>query len=245
MVSRPKAASTAQLIIDVVLELLESEGYDAVQLREVARRAHVSLATVYKHFADRDELMVAAVERWMATNSYAGMERPPAHENLADGLMRVLRYVFEPWERNPRMLEAYHRARGTAGGHRLDNQGINAILPVASPLFERADPSYLEDVALVLANMAYALIGRFADGSLEITEILPIFERTVRRLTSDNSAEAGAAASPVTGDGVPGWTVDPALAAPFQPSSEGSPDGRETYGSTSRAEVRADKPAPE
>ncbi|QBS39513.1 TetR family transcriptional regulator [Nocardia sp. CS682] len=222
-----KAISTAQAIIDVVLELLESDGYDAVQLREVARRAHVSLATVYKYFPDRDALMIAAVERWMATNSYAGMEQPPAHESLYDGLMRVLGYVFEPWERNPRMLEAYHRARATENGHRLDNQGINAILPVASPLFERADPSYLEDVALILANMAYALIGRYADGSLEITEILPILERTVRRLTSDNSAEAAAATGPAPGKNAPRWSVNPALAAPFLPSPQ---PGSETNG---------------
>ncbi|MFI9405205.1 TetR family transcriptional regulator [Nocardia sp. NPDC052316] len=213
-----KAISTAQAIIDVVLELLESDGYDAVQLRAVARRAHVSLATVYKYFPDRDALLIAAVEHWMATNSYTGMEQPHAHESLYDGLMRVLGYVFEPWERNPRMLEAYHRARATEHGHRLDNQGINAILPVASPLFERADPSYLEDVALILANMAYALIGRYADGSLEITEILPILERTVRRLTSDNSAEAAAATGPAPGHDAPGWSVNPALAAPFRPS---------------------------
>ncbi|MFD0364753.1 TetR family transcriptional regulator [Nocardia sp. GCM10030253] len=222
MAPGPQAISTAQIIIDVVLELLESDGYDAVQLREVARRAHVSLATVYKHFSDRDELMIAAVERWMATNSYAGMEQPPTHENLRDGLMRVLRYVFEPWERNPRMLEAYHRARAAEGGQRLDNQGVNAILPVASPLFESADPSYLQDVALVLANMAYALIGRFADGSLAITEILPILERTVFRLTSDNSAEAEAATGPAPGHDAPGWTVDPALAAPFRSNPDPS-----------------------
>ena len=30
-------------ILDIVVELLETEGYDAVQLREVARRARTSL----------------------------------------------------------------------------------------------------------------------------------------------------------------------------------------------------------
>jgi AcrR family transcriptional regulator len=33
-------------ILDIVVELLETEGYDAVQLREVARRARTSLATI-------------------------------------------------------------------------------------------------------------------------------------------------------------------------------------------------------
>ncbi|WP_280201723.1 sigma-70 family RNA polymerase sigma factor, partial [Nocardia cyriacigeorgica] len=37
-------------ITAVVLDVLETDGYDAVQLRLIARRAHVSLATVYKLF---------------------------------------------------------------------------------------------------------------------------------------------------------------------------------------------------
>ncbi len=224
----PRAASTRQVIIGVVLELLESDGYDAVQLREVARRAHVSLTTVYKHFTDRDDLIVTAVERWMARHSYSAMERPPADETLHDGLMRVLRYVFEPWERNPRMLEAYHRARTGAGGHRLDTQGIHALLPIAAALFKGADSSYVEDVALVLSNMTYALIGQFVDRSLEITEILPILERAVHRLTSDNRAAAGIAGSTMPQHDTPAWSVSPTLAAPFQPVADELQHGQRT-----------------
>ena len=38
----------ADVIVGVVQELLESGGYDGVQLREVARRARVSLSTIYR-----------------------------------------------------------------------------------------------------------------------------------------------------------------------------------------------------
>lgn len=214
--SRARKEASAEQIIVVVLDLLESEGYDAVQLREVARRARVSLATIYSRFATRDELIVAAVERWMALHSYAALEPPPAGETLRDGLMRILRYVFEPWERNPRMLQAYHRARTGPGGQRLDAQGISEILPVAAALVDGADRSYIEDIGLILSNLAYALIGRFVDRNIEITDILPTLERAVFRLTSDNESAAAAAvaggssrhdASPVT--------VDPSFAGPF------------------------------
>src|SRR2546421_9589672 len=90
-------------ILDIVVELLETEGYDAVQLREVARRARVSLATIYKRYANRDELIVAALERWMTENRYAGLvtQTHDADASLHAGLMRVLRTIFEPWERHP------------------------------------------------------------------------------------------------------------------------------------------------
>ncbi len=184
---------TGDAIVDVVVEILESDGYDAVALREVARRAHVSLATIYKMFATRHELILTAVERWMATNCYADLAAPAADESLHDGLMRVFRYVFEPWVRSPRMLEAFHRARTGPGRDRLDLQGLNAIEPVARAVLAGADPAYVDDVDLVLTNVSHALIGRFADGALPITAILPTLERAVFRLVADNEPEAGAA----------------------------------------------------
>lgn len=183
----------ADVIVAVVQDLLESGGYDAVQLREVAARAHVSFATIYRLFGSRDELIVTSIERWMSTHSYAELALPDAGESVYDGLMRGLRYVFEPWERNPRMLEAYHRARTGPGGRRLDRQGMKAILPNANALLEDADPAYVEDITLILKNMAYAVIGRFAAGALDITAILPTLERAVFRLTADNETLATAA----------------------------------------------------
>ncbi|MET7773710.1 TetR family transcriptional regulator [Nocardia sp. NPDC005366] len=208
--SRERDEAISEQIIGVVLELLESDGYDAVQLREVAKRAHMSLATVYKHFATRDALLVAAVRRWMEINTYAAVTPPAASETLYDGVMRLLTYVFEPWEDHPKMLEAYYRTRRGAGGESLDTQGVIAIMPIAIPLFKGADPRYAEDVGVVLANMSYALIGRFVDKNIEITEILPTLERAVFRLTSDNAATAEAARS-----GVETHEIDPNYSSPF------------------------------
>ena len=177
-------------IVAVVQDLLESDGYDAVQLREVARRARVSLATIYRLFPSRDELIVTSIERWMSANSYAELALPAPDESVYDGLMRGLRYVFEPWERNPRMLEAYHRARTGPGVRRLDRQGMKAIEPNANALLADADPEYVEDITVILKNMAYAVIGRFAAGNLDITAILPTLERAVFRLTANNEAAA-------------------------------------------------------
>ena len=64
-VSRVDAPARRDRILDIVAELLETEGYDAVQLREVARRARTSLATIYKRYSTRDELILAALQSWM------------------------------------------------------------------------------------------------------------------------------------------------------------------------------------
>jgi AcrR family transcriptional regulator len=58
-------------IIRIVVDLLDTEGYEAVRLREVARRGRMSLATIYKEYPTRDELIVAALRWWMDTHHYS------------------------------------------------------------------------------------------------------------------------------------------------------------------------------
>jgi TetR/AcrR family transcriptional regulator, cholesterol catabolism regulator len=189
---------TADVIVRTVIELLETDGYDAVNLREVARRAHVSLDTIYKVFPTRyqksmrtrDELIVTAIEQWMTTNAYADLAPPDPDESLYDGFMRMLRYVFEPWERSPRMLEAFHRARSGPGRARIRLQGTSAVAPIGLAVLEGRDPSYMHDVGLILTHLVDAVIAKFADGQLDITDILPTLERAVFRLTTNNKPAA-------------------------------------------------------
>jgi TetR/AcrR family transcriptional regulator, cholesterol catabolism regulator len=173
---------TRLVIIQVVIELIESNGYDAVRVREVARRAHVSLDTLYKHFDTRDELIRSAVDHWMTETVYKQVATPRPGTTLYDGLMDVMEAVFEPWEREPLMLEAFHRARTGRGGA-LEQHAMNAMAHVHEGLTQGVDAEYLRDVHEVIGNVLYALIGRFAHGDIAVTDILPVFERTVYRLT--------------------------------------------------------------
>jgi len=183
---RPRSEARADAIIDVVIDLLESDGYDAVQVRTVASRARVSLATIYKLFGTRDQLIVTALDRWMEITLYADLTMPRPDESPYDTLVRVLRSVFEPWEHHPRMLEAYHRARTRPGGDRLVMHGLEIVQPIAEAAITKDDPQYLSDVKLIFGHVLRAVIGRFADGEIAITDVLPILERTLFRLTTDN-----------------------------------------------------------
>jgi AcrR family transcriptional regulator len=183
----------ADLVVGVVIELLETEGYDGVRLREVARRSHLSLRTIYELFGNRDELILAAVERWMTENIYGELAAPEPGETVYDGIMRTLRYVYEPWERHPAMLKAYYRARTGPGGDRLDAQSMRMVGAAGLMMIAGASPAYAADVGLILANMNYATIGRFANGLIEVTDILPTLERVAFRITTDNRPEAAEA----------------------------------------------------
>jgi AcrR family transcriptional regulator len=57
------AADSTELILDAALVEFERHGVHRVALDDVARRAGVSRTTIYRRFANRDELVEAVIER--------------------------------------------------------------------------------------------------------------------------------------------------------------------------------------
>ena len=172
-------------LLGVVVEILETEGYDAVQLREVARRARSSLATIYKRYTTREDLILAALEVWLDENRYSEVtpHRRAEGETLHEAMMSLFRTIFEPWERNPGMLTAYFRARSSASGQRLFRRGLDIVGPAGLELMADVDDDFVADLNTVLSSVVYGLLGRFVAGEIETTEILPALDRTVYWLT--------------------------------------------------------------
>ena len=54
-----------QRVIDAAMELGLEGGYEAVQMRDVAARAHVAMGTVYRYFSSKDHLLAAALVFWV------------------------------------------------------------------------------------------------------------------------------------------------------------------------------------
>jgi AcrR family transcriptional regulator len=204
-----------EAIVDATIAIIVSDGYDAVSLGDVAKRARVSLATIYKLFPTqrakqsraRDEVIVAAVERWIDLNVHADVTPPSADETLYAALLRMMGYAFEPWLRNPGMLVAYHRVGNGPHRLRVRSRMFDALAPVGLRALETHDARYAHDVSTILELVCDGAIGWYADGHLELDEVLPTVERAIHRITSDNSAIATqdwSVSAPARGDLIPG-----------------------------------------
>ena len=85
---RPRSSHADAAIIDAVLGLLtEGTTVEALTMEAVAARAGVGKATIYRRFADKDDLVLAAVE--------AIKPRPPepAGESVRDDLIAIAQHV--------------------------------------------------------------------------------------------------------------------------------------------------------
>jgi AcrR family transcriptional regulator len=77
--------SLRDTLVDAAVALIARKGPQGFSLREVARRARVSEAAPYWHFADREALLAAVAER--------------GFEELAKGMMEIWSRGLDPAER--------------------------------------------------------------------------------------------------------------------------------------------------
>ncbi|WP_224241163.1 TetR/AcrR family transcriptional regulator [Hyalangium gracile] len=116
-------------LIEASLALISEEGFSALTLREVARRAGVTHAAPYRHFADKEALLAAVAEegfRAMAAQMRERMAREsdPAERLVACGVAYVLFAVQHP--SHFRVMFGPHFAR-PARHEGLESEGGNAF----------------------------------------------------------------------------------------------------------------------
>lgn len=91
-------------IVQAAIELLEVGEYDTIQIRDVAERAEVALATLYRYFTSKEHLYAAALLTWASgARSVVGAPRGDTDEERLRSLLRRVVKAFERW---PQMLRA-------------------------------------------------------------------------------------------------------------------------------------------
>ena len=168
-------------ILDAVIRIFESGGYDAVTLRDVARRARVSLETIYTLFGSRDALRIAAMQRWMQQHIYDTLPALDPDASAADQTMAVLQHFIEPYRDNPAMLRAYARARMSPGGDELQVLGELATQGISETIHPNPDPE-TQRTQQAIYHLLFSLSIHCGEGKLPIEEMLPILDNAVRKL---------------------------------------------------------------
>jgi TetR/AcrR family transcriptional repressor of mexJK operon len=126
---RPQPDDVRRAILDATLQIYLEKGYAGTGTDEIAARASVSKQTIYRHFADKDDLVRAAVLRLIADAEAQGAEsfdaleasddleadlRRFARQHLVDviqpDIMRLRRRIIAEVERFPDVAKAWYEA---------------------------------------------------------------------------------------------------------------------------------------
>jgi AcrR family transcriptional regulator len=117
---RPRSTQADTAILDAALELLIERGVQATSIEEVAKRAGVTRATVYRRFPDKTRLLIATVEA-----AYGNPPRTPKIDDLEQmiagwaGVLanprqrRLLRRLYGAIEDAPELARTYQSQLGS------------------------------------------------------------------------------------------------------------------------------------
>jgi AcrR family transcriptional regulator len=148
-------------LIEASLALISEEGFSALTLREVARRAGVTHAAPYRHFADKEALLAAVAEegfRAMATQMRERMDKEPrpSERLLACGVAYVLFAVHHP--AHFRVMFGPHFAK-PADHEGLSKEGGNSFGLLVQSIVQGQQAGELrEGEPLALALMAWSQV---------------------------------------------------------------------------------------
>ena len=167
--SGTRAAETAarkQRLLDAATGLAADGGYDAVQMRDVASRAEVALGTLYRHYASKDHLLLAALAAQASALRERLDQRPPRGDAPAERFADVLRRASRALERQPRVTHAMVTAMSVADDsaapvkHEI-NQTLRAIIIDA---VDGTPVTDLDDVVRVLGSVWFAELTFWSGG---------------------------------------------------------------------------------
>lgn len=108
-------------MLAAAIELATEGGYDAVSMREVAERADVALATVYRHFPSKDQLLLGVMADAMDRLHGRMRQNKPRGRTVAARVTEVLERSTRSLLRTPSLSGAILRAwvliDGDVGGN--------------------------------------------------------------------------------------------------------------------------------
>lgn len=177
-------------LVRAAMELLEESGEADLSLRAVARRAGVSAAAPYRHYADREALVsaVAAVGyQELAQQLAAAHPSPSTPEQLASVAIAYVQFALE--------RPALFRIMFTEPCDRDNDDRVAATAAVAQYVHAIVERAFPEADAEALATAIWALVHGLAflhlDGKLDATSPTLVADRITAAIHALLTARGG------------------------------------------------------
>jgi AcrR family transcriptional regulator len=162
-----------QRVVDSAMELGLEGGYEAVQMRDVASRAHVAMGTVYRYFTSKDHLLAAALVHWVEQLDSRLAQVPARGDTQADRVVDVLDRALRAMGRQPRLVEAVFSSLSSSDPSTIECQ--NEISRLMDSIIIRAmgepRPDGFADRSRILGHVWYSSILGWVNGRTDLGNV--------------------------------------------------------------------------
>jgi AcrR family transcriptional regulator len=176
-------------VIEAVIDLIAEVGADAVQMRDVAKRSGVALATVYRYFNSKDYLLASALEEWQKrlTRRIVASRGARGDQDPLPGILDYLRRAQRAFHRNPNMTTLMFQT--TTSTDSEARATIDQMNRTNTEMFNRLlEGVAAEDVPNITFGLNAALsssVGAVLTGMMTLEESLSRVEWVARTLLAE------------------------------------------------------------
>lgn len=106
-----RSLRTEGLLLAAASRVLDRDGLDGATVPRIAAEAKLSPASIYRRFADKDDLLRATFLHMLGAGSEQGAEPPqaPARVKLADTAKSIILLLLKQYREHPHLLRAMNR----------------------------------------------------------------------------------------------------------------------------------------
>ena len=193
-----------QRVVDAAMELALEGGYDAVQMRDVAARAHVAMGTVYRYFSSKDHLLAAALVHWVEQLDTRLAQLPPRGDRASERVLDVLERALRAMSRQPKLVAAVFVSLASPDPAAIEcQQQMNAVMDgIIIRAMGRPEPPDHLDRTRILGHVWYSSMVGWVNGWSDMTRVRDELATAVRLLLPDDlvpvspTSSGGEAAAP-------------------------------------------------
>ncbi len=158
-----RSRATVDAILTATAQVLVERGYDKTTTNVVARRAGVSIGSLYQYFPNKEALLTAVCELHMERTARLLLEKLGSLDDcpLADAIRTLVRVLLEVHAADPELhrvlIEQVPRLRGFEALQRMDRMFIEVVASALARRPERLRPTDLELAAFILVHSVQAI----------------------------------------------------------------------------------------
>jgi AcrR family transcriptional regulator len=157
-----RAQETVEAILKATAQILIAEGYDRASTNKIARKAGVSIGSLYQYFPSKEALVAALIDRHLCEVYDVLVEQLPqvADAPLETAVRTIITATLRVHRHNPRLhqvlIEQVPRVGKLKRIEELEDQVTALVLPYLQHRKRELAPKNLELAAFVLTRAVQA-----------------------------------------------------------------------------------------
>lgn len=124
----PRQLDRRRRVLDAVHALLSERPPRDIQVKDIADRAQVSLAAIYRYFASKEHLLTEALVDWAEEGGRAYERRPPSG-TISEQLTAIVRRGLRAYRKSPQYAVVFLEVTVSRDPHAIETWGrLNALV---------------------------------------------------------------------------------------------------------------------